>query len=131
MTASSNADYGSCACDLTLNSCDVYCCCDQDCSAPILAFWNSNADAYCKRKQGSSSNKECIDSRHVFNYQKRMGMEVTQSGDQLCFSIDSESTFSAYQDIISDFDEAKIDALANKYSFRDVLYTPSSSGSRN
>jgi len=60
-----------------------------------------------------------------------MGMEVTQTRDQLCFSIDSESTFSTYQDIIEDFDEAKIDALANKYSFRDVLYSPGNSGSRN
>ena len=37
---SQNIALGSCPCDLTLNSCDVYCCCDSDCSSEILAYWN-------------------------------------------------------------------------------------------
>ena len=37
-----NIALGSCPCDLTLNSCDVYCCCDSDCSSEIINFWNEN-----------------------------------------------------------------------------------------
>ena len=35
-----NIALGSCPCDLTLNSCDVYCCCDNDCAPEITEFWN-------------------------------------------------------------------------------------------
>jgi len=28
-----NEDPGDCVCDLTSDSCDVYCCCDDDCGS--------------------------------------------------------------------------------------------------
>ena len=31
--------FGTCTCDKTLNTCDIYCCCDNDCSAAILDYW--------------------------------------------------------------------------------------------
>jgi hypothetical protein len=39
--------FGTCTCDITKGSCDVYCCCDLDCSQTILQFWKSNYDTYC------------------------------------------------------------------------------------
>lgn len=39
-----NTALGSCICDITANSCDTYCCCDPDCDADILKFWNANYD---------------------------------------------------------------------------------------
>jgi len=44
-----NNAFGECKCDLTLNSCDVYCCCDDDCNADILAYWKENYNDYCAR----------------------------------------------------------------------------------
>ena len=44
-----NTGFGTCMCDLTLNSCDVYCCCDTECSTAILNYWNANYNTYCTR----------------------------------------------------------------------------------
>lgn len=38
-----------CTCDVTLNSCDAYCCCDRDCSADVLNFWQANYNEYCAK----------------------------------------------------------------------------------
>jgi hypothetical protein len=40
---------GSCTCDITLGSCDAYCCCDRDCAPEITAFWNDNSDDFCAK----------------------------------------------------------------------------------
>ena len=44
-----NSALGSCTCDKTLNSCDIYCCCDNDCSAEVLEYWNNNYNTYCTK----------------------------------------------------------------------------------
>lgn len=41
--------FGTCTCDKTLNTCDTYCCCDNDCSTAILDYWKSNYNTYCTR----------------------------------------------------------------------------------
>lgn len=41
--------FGICTCDKTLNSCDTYCCCDNDCSSSILSYWKANYNTYCTR----------------------------------------------------------------------------------
>jgi hypothetical protein len=35
-----NSALGGCTCDVTLNSCDAYCCCDTDCSKDVRDYWN-------------------------------------------------------------------------------------------
>lgn len=60
-----NSALGSCTCDVTLNSCDAYCCCDTDCEAPVLALWNKYPDQYCAlNKIGAEYNpqKKCVDN---------------------------------------------------------------------
>jgi len=44
-----NNAFGECRCDVTLNSCDVYCCCDQDCNIDIRNFWKENYNEYCAK----------------------------------------------------------------------------------
>ena len=41
--------FGTCTCDITSNTCDIYCCCDTDCSAEILDLWKANYDLYCTK----------------------------------------------------------------------------------
>jgi hypothetical protein len=36
-----NEDPGDCVCDLTENSCDVYCCCDSDCGS-LVDEWDKD-----------------------------------------------------------------------------------------
>lgn len=35
-------DQNSCKCNLKYKICDLHCCCDQDCSEPILKNWKDN-----------------------------------------------------------------------------------------
>ena len=41
--------FGQCRCDITLNSCDPYCCCDTDCDADVRNFWMENYNEYCAK----------------------------------------------------------------------------------
>lgn len=37
---SENSDDSDCICDITRNSCDVYCCCDSDCAKSLIKEWD-------------------------------------------------------------------------------------------
>lgn len=99
--------FGSCSCDRTLNQCDAYCCCDTDCTEPILAFWKSNYDAYCAKSYAGGKEykpfQQCIESKHIYNYNQRMGMQVSQTNNgQLCVELDTGSMFSEYSNYIKE-----------------------------
>ena len=42
-----------CACDLTKNSCDTYCCCDTDCDNKVLTSWKDNYELFCAKNSFS------------------------------------------------------------------------------
>lgn len=44
-----NSALGGCTCDVTLNSCDAYCCCDTDCAAEIRDYWSKNSNSFCAK----------------------------------------------------------------------------------
>lgn len=125
-----NTAFGTCNCDRTLNSCDAYCCCDQDCSTAILDFWRSNYDQYCARSYAGGREykpfQQCIDAKHVFNYKKRMGMEVSQQNGQLCVEMDTGSMFSAYAEYIPEINQTYIDNLNVKYDVAKILHSTQS-----
>lgn len=107
-----NTAFGTCSCDKTLNSCDVYCCCDTDCGSDILAYWNQNYNTYCTKSYIGSAYRpfsQCIGASHIFTYNQRMGMQVTNINEQLCVELDTGSIFSDYLDYIPSFN----DTLAN------------------
>lgn len=39
-----NTDYGTCTCDLTLNHCDINCCCDAECSSNDKSLFSECTD---------------------------------------------------------------------------------------
>lgn len=43
-------DMGPCACDLTFNVCDNYCCCDADCPISLIQVWNTTFFNQCVNK---------------------------------------------------------------------------------
>ena len=40
-----------CACDITKNSCDTYCCCDTDCDNNVLNSWKKNYNIFCAKNK--------------------------------------------------------------------------------
>lgn len=47
---SESKDIGACSCDLTPESCDYQCCCDQDCPTSITSIWINNQKNVCLDK---------------------------------------------------------------------------------
>ena len=73
---------GACICDITSNSCDAYCCCDTDCNPKVLEFWNQNYNTYCAKNFIASTYRPqelCVSNKHLYSYNKRMGMSVTET----------------------------------------------------
>lgn len=102
-----NTALGSCICDVTAHSCDAYCCCDPDCDAGVLKLWNANYDRYCAKNFIGSTFKpmeRCIDKKHVFKYNTRMGMSVSETESKLCVELDSRSVLSTYKEYIPSFE---------------------------
>ena len=98
--------FGTCTCDKTLNTCDVYCCCDTDCSTNILDYWRANYNTFCTKSYIGNEYRpfsQCIAKKHIFTYNSRMGMEVSDINDQLCVELDTGSIFSDYDDYIQSF----------------------------
>lgn len=48
---SQSKDIGVCTCDLTPNSCDYLCCCDQDCPNSITTTWMNDPSNVCLDKR--------------------------------------------------------------------------------
>jgi hypothetical protein len=71
-------NFSNCTCDLTLDSCDPFCCCDDDCGDNVKASWKeqrvcSNIAPRDSIKK-SESFEECWDKFNV------VGLEDIQSG---------------------------------------------------
>ncbi len=68
-----------CACDITKNSCDTYCCCDTDCNDNVLNSWKNNYELYCAKNKFSQAKKgrveTCIDSASLFTTNLYSGLK--------------------------------------------------------
>lgn len=114
---------GGCTCDVTLNSCDTYCCCDTDCPSEILNFWNANYNTYCTKNYiGSAYSplEKCVDQAFIYDYNKRMGMEISEANGQLCVELDTGSVFSNYENYIPSFSGQPSSMV---YDLSSTLYT--------
>ena len=92
--------FGQCRCDITLNSCDPYCCCDTDCDADVRKFWIENYNEYCAKNYIMKQYKpkaQCVDSNILFKNNTRPGMDITELNGQTCVSMDVGSVFSSYK----------------------------------
>jgi hypothetical protein len=102
-----NTALGECTCDITANACDAYCCCDKDCDDKIRQQWNADYDNICAKNYIGSAYKpleRCIDRKHISGWNKRMGMEISETETRLCVEMDTGSGDSEYKDFIKSFD---------------------------
>ena len=91
---------------MTLNSCDVYCCCDQDCNIDIRNFWKENYNEYCAKNTIMKQYKpysQCIDANVMAGYNSRMGMQASELNNRLCISLDVGSVFSTYKEEVKTY----------------------------
>lgn len=68
-----------CTCDLTLNACDVNCCCDSECSAEDLLVFTSCDEALLA---SSSEVNYCLPKTTLFS--ANSPYTVYEEGDNLC-----------------------------------------------
>jgi hypothetical protein len=109
VSAAANNAFGQCRCDITVNSCDTFCCCDKDCDDDVKAFWTENYNEYCAQNYIQKQYKpksQCVDSNILFRNNSRMGMEITELNGQTCVSMDVGSVFSSYKKEVSAYTQA-------------------------
>lgn len=109
-STSDNNAFGECKCDVTLGSCDVYCCCDLECNGDVRNFWLSNYNDYCAKNSIMQKYKpysQCIDSNVLSGYNKRMGMSITNVNNQVCVQMDVGSVFSTYKQEVDQYTESQ------------------------
>ena len=76
VTYQANPLYEVCTCDLTSISCDINCCCDNDCSFALRSKWVeekkcSNIDYQSLR--GSTLGK-CVKNSEIYEYNRKRGL---------------------------------------------------------
>ena len=116
---------GKCTCDITMNSCDAYCCCDTDCTEPIRSFWNLNYQDYCAKNEIGAAYKpkeRCIDSSYIFNTNQRLGMKIDETDGRICVEIDSATAFSDFSNYV---DVNTISWPTPRYPIEDTMFKPS------
>jgi hypothetical protein len=68
-STSSKGDFSECRCDLTTNTCDAYCCCDDDCNDDIIIRWEKveKSCIYEGTNEDALSADQCYDRAVVGN----------------------------------------------------------------
>ena len=78
--------FSSCPCDITKNSCDVYCKCDDDCATDVKFTWDTALNYI---NVAYKPQQRCIDRSEIYHYNIRMGMKLNDDGKKLCVELDS------------------------------------------
>lgn len=97
---------GDCVCDLTIESCDAYCCCDSDCVSSVINVWKS--DDLCVKSKFTTYQTRCSTLQHVSIDNTRRAMQVATDSvkDLLCIYIDNSPDSAKKYDLV---DETNLD----------------------
>lgn len=98
-SVSVSSSFADCVCDLTQNSCDLYCCCDSDCSA-LKSDWEDKGK--CVGEKVLPEGQKCEDETEDTLDAGWRGMKVATDmiNRLLCVYIDnSPSEFNNFEDI--------------------------------
>ncbi|XP_022109472.1 tectonic-1-like [Acanthaster planci] len=104
-----NTDIGSCICDLTVNACDVNCCCDEDCTAEDRSSFTVCSDT-------SKIIDEQVCFRSTVMYTENAPEVVNTSNPSFfCIVIDNNEgrNFYTVPDVVGNLEE--FEALASSY----------------
>ena len=98
-TVSISSSFADCVCDITKNSCDLYCCCDQDCDA-LKSDWEDQGK--CVGEKVLPEGQKCQDETQDTLDAGWRGMKVATDmiNRLLCVYVDnSPSEFNNFEDI--------------------------------
>ncbi|CAG9313766.1 unnamed protein product [Blepharisma stoltei] len=128
-----DTDPGKCVCDLTANSCDVFCCCDDDCSSTLKDLWDTE-DPSTNRCLNSKFTKyyslKCPSSNDNYFYSARRGIKSATSdimNNLLCVDQDNSASFGTYYKKISDSSissDTIQQQITDNVEYSDLLYSP-------
>ena len=97
---------GTCICDLTLFSCDRFCCCDTDCTASVINVWNTNCAVESYSTFGTVY---CANSNEIYKINSRRGIEITNSANgQQCIKVDNSEMISRFHTLVSSVSASQI-----------------------
>lgn len=102
-------DPANCVCDLTLNSCDAFCCCDSDCAADVISTWdtsNLKTNKCVNSKFTSYQSTSCPSSAEKYLEKARDGTDNTadRMNNLLCVDYDNSAAYGTYYKLIEDGD---------------------------
>ncbi|CAG9316026.1 unnamed protein product [Blepharisma stoltei] len=127
---SSDEDPGTCVCDLTKNSCDAFCCCDDDCTSAVIQMWegtDSDSNMCVRSRFGNSDRFSCIDDSEVYKINSRRGLKKTDdsSNDLICVTVDNAQPFGSFHTLVSEASTSKAtDRIDLTVGYSDVIYAP-------
>jgi tectonic-1/3 len=135
---SENEDPGDCICDLTADSCDVYCCCDSECSDDLVKEWDNDDPEENKCVEESYSDygqTYCVNSQEFYIDNARRGMKTATDtiNKLLCVEVDNSPTMGRFYDLIEDGDVSQdtIDTrIDDNVEYSDMLLAPAVSNDR-
>lgn len=81
-------DLNICACDVTLNTCDKYCCCDSDCGSAISESWGEQCIYQSAKEQVSWVS--CSHGSQVFNSTYLSNVRDTPLTRLFCIHYDNQ-----------------------------------------
>ena len=117
-----------CNCDLTENSCDYQCCCDNDCPSNIIEYWEGKQKCTNKKNTLNVFNYKCINEKLVkFENLRKGTIQLNESvKNKKCFGNDNspkmKDIYKDLNDIIKNSEE-KLNKIYSSYIEEKILNT--------
>ena len=99
---SENKETNDCLCDIDLNSCDNFCCCDNDCHEDAIKDWRDHHQCIDEKDSIGIFSDRCIDHNLIMSYarkNRRRGLNIESQTEDVpdkkatienfCYSIDN------------------------------------------
>ncbi|XP_035681133.1 tectonic-3-like [Branchiostoma floridae] len=138
-----NTNVGSCTCDLTLNACDVNCCCDADCSSQ-----DAQSFSQCLENLYKPDDRLCVQD-HIIVFENTQFVSNLESNNLFCIytdnypgrnyytGADTVETEQAFQDLVQTYETTSYSQVGstatvyeNFYKSGDPIYTVNESGAQ-
>ena len=97
-----NKEINECLCDIDLNSCDNFCCCDNDCHEDAIKDWRAHHQCIDEKDSIGIFSDRCIDHNLIMSYarkNRRRGLNIESQTEDVpdkkatienfCYSIDN------------------------------------------
>ena len=97
-----NKETNECLCDIDLNSCDNFCCCDNDCHEDAIKDWRDHHQCIDEKDSIGIFSDRCIDHNLIMSYarkNRRRGLNIESQTEDVpdkkatienfCYSIDN------------------------------------------